>query len=295
MHAVAQEIDSQPRLWRRVAGVAATLGSLVPNGARVAFVGCGTSYYVGKACAGLFESGGFGPADAFPASEVPPAHSYDVVVAISRSGTTSEVIRALRDLPSGTRRVAITAAPGSPVVDAADDAMVLDFADEESIVQTRFATTTVMLWRAHVGHDVDAIARDGEAALQTELPLDPSRFRRFVFLGNGWVVGLCDEAALKLRETAGAWCEAYPALEFRHGPIAANDDATLVWALNPGERELIDEIERTGSAVRVANLDPLAELVLVQRTAVRLAEKIGLDPDRPRWLSRSVVLDDVQN
>ncbi len=54
---------------------------------------------------------------------------------------------------------------------------------------------------------------------------------RFAFLGAGWTVGLANEAALKLREAAGAWTEAYPAMEYRHGPISANADDTLVWPI----------------------------------------------------------------
>jgi fructoselysine-6-P-deglycase FrlB-like protein len=34
----------------------------------------------------------------------------------------------------------------------------------------------------------------------------------------------------------------------------------------------------------------MAELVLIQRMAVELAEARGLDPDHPRHLTRSVVL-----
>ncbi len=49
----------------------------------------------------------------------------------------------------------------------------------------------------------------------------PRRYRRIVFLGAGWTVGLASEAALKLREAAGAWTESYPAMEYRHGPISA--------------------------------------------------------------------------
>ena len=40
------------------------------------------------------------------------------------------------------------------------------------------------------------------------------------FLGRGWTVGLANEAALKLRESVQFWAEAYPAMEYRHGPIS---------------------------------------------------------------------------
>jgi glucosamine 6-phosphate synthetase-like amidotransferase/phosphosugar isomerase protein len=41
----------------------------------------------------------------------------------------------------------------------------------------------------------------------------------------------------------------------------------------------------------VPDVDPLAALVDVQRIAVARATAQGLDPDRPRNLTRSIVLD----
>src|SRR5947208_838254 len=86
-------------------------------------------------------------------------------------------------------------------------AIELEFADEESIVQTRFATAVLALFRACLGADVAALADAAERSLGAPLPIDPAAFARFVFLGTGWTVGVANEAALKLREAAGAWTE----------------------------------------------------------------------------------------
>ncbi len=48
----------------------------------------------------------------------------------------------------------------------------------------------------------------------------------------------------------------------------------------------------TGARLVAPSSDPMAELVRAQRLAVALAESRGLDPDQPRHLSRSVVLDE---
>ena len=77
-----------------------------------------------------------------------------------------------------------------------------------------------MLLRAHLGIDTTPAAAAAEDVLERPLPVDPGSFDRFHFLGRGWTVGLAYEAALKLREAARAWSEAYPAMEYRHGPIA---------------------------------------------------------------------------
>jgi glucosamine 6-phosphate synthetase-like amidotransferase/phosphosugar isomerase protein len=65
---------------------------------------------------------------------------------------------------------------------------------------------------------------------------------------------------------------------------------TVVWALSALPSGLEQEIGATGATLVCGSLDPMAELVRVQRLAVALAAARGLDPDRPRNLSRSVVL-----
>jgi fructoselysine-6-P-deglycase FrlB-like protein len=291
MSAITQEIDSQPALWREAIALLPDVASRLPaEGSRVALLGCGTSFYVAQAAAVARESMGLGETDAFVASEMPGGRTYDSVVAISRSGTTTEVVRALENLPPGARSVAISTDGETPVVRAADDAILLPFADEESIVQTRFATTTLALLRAHFGQSVDAAASAAERALTSDLPLSPSEFDQFVFLGTGWTVGLAGEAALKFRETGGAWAESYPAMEYRHGPISVAGERTVVWIIGETEPDLVDDIRATGASVLEGRGDPMAELVLVHRAAVALARSRGLDPDRPRHLTRSVVL-----
>ena len=291
MRAITSEIDSQPALWRKTAGMASAVAGLLPApGEPAAAIGCGTSLHVARAYAALREEMNLGTTDAATASELPPHRSYGRVVAISRSGTTTEVLRTLERLRGSTATVAITAVPGSPVASTADDTIVLDFANEQSVVQTRFATTALALLRAHIGDRLEAAIVDGEAALAGALPVEPTEFRQFVFLGQGWTVGLADEAALKLREAASAWTEAYPAMEYRHGPISAAGRGTLVWAIGPVDPGVLADAADTGATIVNGGSDPMAELVLIQRMAVELAEAQGLDPDHPKHLTRSVVL-----
>jgi fructoselysine-6-P-deglycase FrlB-like protein len=288
---MTSEIDSQPALWRKTAGMASAVAGLLPApGEPAAAIGCGTSLHVARAYAALREEMSLGTTDAATASELPPHRSYGRVVAISRSGTTTEVLRALDRLRGSIATVAITAVPGSPVASTADDTIVLDFANEQSVIQTRFATTALALLRAHIGDRLEAAIVDGEAALARALPAEPTEFRQFVFLGQGWTVGLADEAALKLREAASAWTEAYPAMEYRHGPISTAGRGTLVWAIGPVDPGVLADAAGTGATIVNGGSDPMAELVLIQRMAVELAEAQGLDPDHPKHLTRSVVL-----
>ena len=291
MRAITSEIASQPALWRKAADMAPAVAGLLPApGEPAVAIGCGTSHHIARAYAALREERNLGTTDAAIASELSPYRSYRRVVAISRSGTTTEVLRTLEGLSGSVATVAVTAVPDSPVASSAGDIIVLNFANEQSVVQTRFATTALALLRAHIGDRLEAAIADGEAAIARALPVDPSEFRQFVFLGQGWTVGLANEAALKLREAASAWTEAYPAMEYRHGPISAAGPGTLVWAIGPVDPSVLADAADTGATIVSEGSDPMAELVLIQRMAVELAEAHGLDPDRPKHLTRSVVL-----
>ncbi|MGW0707389.1 SIS domain-containing protein [Streptomyces sp. NPDC002643] len=289
---VEDELKSQPECWARVAAEAQTHGKDLPAaGERVALVGCGTSYFMAQAVAVLRERAGQGETDAFAASEFPHGRPYDRVVALTRSGTTTEVLELLGVLKGRTRTTAITADPGTPVMTAADDVVVLDFADEKSVVQTRFATTALTLLRAHLGLHTESAVADARAALELPLPEGLVDSAQFTFLGRGWTVGLAQEAALKMREAALAWSEAYPAMEYRHGPISVTTRGTATWMFGETPQGLAEQVRGTGGLWVAGGLDPAAELVRAQRLAVAVAAARGLDPDRPRHLTRSVILD----
>ena len=293
MSVTADEIRSQPALWERAGDLVASLDGILPQpGEQAAVIGCGTSWFMAQAYAALREGNGHGRTDAFAASEM-PLRDYDVVVALSRSGTTTEVAHALMR-SARSRTVAVTAVPDSPVAHAADEVVPLEFADEASVVQTRFATTALSLLRAHEGLDLGHSIADATAALDAPLPVEPGEVDRWAFLGRGWTVGLASEAALKLRESAQAWTEAYPAFEYRHGPISIAGPGAAVWFFGPADESILDDARAAGALAVAPDLDPLASLVLAQRTGVALAEVAGLDPDRPRNLTRSVVLSTTE-
>ncbi|WP_035846423.1 SIS domain-containing protein [Kitasatospora azatica] len=304
----AEELATQPSCWRRAAALAGTeeaAAALPRRGERVAVVGCGTSWFMAQAYAALRESAGHGETDAFAASEFPYGRSYDRVIAITRSGTTTEVLELLGRLHGSVATTSLTADPATPVMTAADQVLVLDFADERSVVQTRFATTALALLRAHLEAEqalppgvatVEQAAADAERALAEPLPEGILEVDQITFLGAGWTNGLALEAGLKMREAAVFWTEAYPAMEYRHGPIAITAPGRAAWMLGALPEGLAGDIARTGGLLvagsdRAAEgLDPLADLVRVHRLAVVLAGARGLDVDNPRSLTRSVQL-----
>ena len=98
-------------------------------------------------------------------------------------------------LPARGERVAVLGY-GTSARSRADEAVPLPFADERSAVQTRFATSVLVLLRAHLGEDLSTATADAAEALHGPLPLDPGAIEQVTFLGRGWTIGLAYEAAL---------------------------------------------------------------------------------------------------
>ncbi len=280
------EIASQPDTWARALEM--SVSGLPEPGERVAVIGCGTSYYMAQAYAALREKAALGETDAFAASEFPFGRHYDRVVALSRSGTTTEVLSVLNQLATPT--VALTADPATPISDAADELVVLDFADEKSVVQTRFATSALVLLRASLGEPLDGLPAAARAALATPLAPALTAAEQVTFVGTGWTIGLANEAALKLREAAQAWTESYYAMEYRHGPISIAAPGRAVWVFGPAPHGLTDDVRATGAHLETSAGDPLVSLVRAHLLAQAVAESRGLNPDQPRNLTRSVIL-----
>jgi len=287
----SNEIRTQPENWRRIATEAPLHAAALPRrGERVAFTGCGTSWFMSMASAWFYEDAGFGEADAFTSSEFNHRRPYDRVIAITRSGTTTEVVELLQNLKGVVPTTVITAVADSPVVAAADAAIVLPWADEQSVIVTRFATTVLGLIRAHLGEDLAAAATDAEWAV--DAPIDGlADAEQISFLGSGWTIGLAHEAALKTREAAQFWAEAHPAMDYRHGPISIAQPGRLVWCFGPVPAGLEAQVRSLGAGFESNTIDPMAHLVLAQRVAVQIAANRGLNPDVPRGLARSIILD----
>jgi fructoselysine-6-P-deglycase FrlB-like protein len=291
MSHLMDEIASQPGCWAKAIDLAASAGSALPGrGERVAVIGCGSSLNVARCYAALREAAGHGETDAFPASEVLTTRRYDRMVYVSRTGTTTEVLDALRRAPAGVRTTAIATDPGSPLVQEADAVVLLDFSAERSVVSSRFITSTIALLRAHLGEDLRPLPDAAARELARPLPPGLAEHTEFTFLGRGWAAAVADEAALKLREASRTWVESYPAMEYRHGPISVSDASTVVWALGEVPASLLADARRTGAMVIASDADPLTGLTGAQRLAAELAARKHIDPDQPRALSRSVIL-----
>ena len=285
------ELNSQPDTWAQAEALRDTQALLPAAGARVAVVGCGTSWFMAQSYATLRERAGHGETDAFAASEAFVDRGYDAIVALTRSGTTTEVLELVERVKGKVRTIGVIGDPTSPLVSLVDDAALLPFADEKSVVQTRFATTALALFRASLGEDLTGAINDAAAVLAGT---DDDALRdaeQYTFLGRGWAIGLAHEAALKMRESSQSWTESYPSMEYRHGPMAIAAPGRVVWQFGEAPTGLSTDVGRTGARFVQHPIDPMADLVRLHRVALDRAVVRGLDPDQPRNLSRSVILD----
>ena len=289
---IAAEIATQPQDWLQAKDAAAEYAALLPHpGERVAVVGCGTSYYMAQTYASLRESAGLGITDACPATEARLDRGYDRLLAITRSGTTTEIVDLLKDNADRLPATVVTSSPGTPVLDLAAP-ILTPAVDERSVVQTRFATTTLAMLRWHQGEDLAPVVEQARRVLDAgDGSLGPAATAdQITFVGRGWTVGIAQEAALKLRESAQLWTEAYSMMEYRHGPISISAPGRVVWAFGDLVEGFADDIAVTGADLLHSPIDALADLLRVHLLCVVRARAAGLDPDQPRNLSRSIIL-----
>ncbi len=251
-----QEILTQTDAWEEACGAITRCGYLPdlddarPAG-RVLFTGCGSTYYLARSAAAHLRLLSGRPAQAAPASELwlfPRAYigEHDILVAISRSGATSETLRAVDAFQAAVRRapVAIHCAPDSPLARRAEVSIVISHGAERSVVQTRsFASMLIAavalntLWARRDDLTVAlrglpaAGTRVVEAARAVARDVGPHEVDRCYFLGSGPRYGLACEGSLKMKEMALVHAEAFHFLEFRHGPRAMLTETALVVGL----------------------------------------------------------------
>lgn len=286
--AATSEIFSQPDTWRQAIRQAESGVALPARGNPVLALGCGTSHHIGEAYASLRNECHGGRTRVAVPTELSYIDDAETIVALSRSGTTSDLVNAIRTLRSTHRVIGLVGTLDTPLVDVCHDVIDLSYANEVAVVQTRFATTAFTLLRSSLTQLDETLIEQAEQALRRPLPIKSPK--HLVFLGTGFALGLAREAALKCIEAAGRWAEAYATNEYQHGPISAAGTDTLVWPLTPVPPELAAAITGTSATLITPTLDPQAELVGVQRLAVAMALEAGRDPDRPPFLTRSVQL-----
>ncbi|MDE3795761.1 SIS domain-containing protein [Sinorhizobium meliloti] len=284
------------------------------------YVGCGTSYYLALSLA-AYANGAGRQAIAVPGDEwlnrpslFWPEWTKTHVVAISRSGETTETVAAARkSRASGAFVTGLTVEPDSALAANCDAIVAARTHPDEGIVMTASASLMLLLGLQMLGHDIPAsivaTAKALATALDASLPARIHERSHVVFLGGGELYGVAAEGALKLMEMSQVLTQAFHPLEFRHGPISLVDGKTAVVMLysadqTDAEIKLVGELREKGALVvglggpgdvaLPVDVDPaLAGLVVLPALQVlgeRAAQARGIDTVSPRHLTKVVTL-----
>jgi fructoselysine-6-P-deglycase FrlB-like protein len=254
-----------------------------PEGARLLFTGCGTSYHAAM-------TGG----DAVQALELVlnPERAADLLVLVSHEGETPLTLEAARAW-TGPRWL-VTGRADGPIAELCDEVVVCTPEIEESWCHTASYTAAVAAIAALHGQDVSWLPAAVAEALAASLP-ELGGQERFLVAGAGRDLATAHEAVLKLREGAWVAAEAYETEQLLHGYLAAVDESVRAFVLE-GEGVAGERGRAAAAALRelgcevdlVPTLHPVVDVVLFQRLTVELAEARGREPDRirrhdPRW------------
>jgi fructoselysine-6-P-deglycase FrlB-like protein len=248
-----------------------------PDGARVLFTGCGTSFHAAM-------TGG----DAVQALELVlrPERDADLLVLVSHEADTPLTLEAAKAW-SGPRWL-VTGKPDGPIAELCDEVIVATPAVEESWCHTASYTCAVAAIAALRGEDISWLPAAVEEALASEFPI-VRKEERFLVAGAGRDLPTAHEAVLKLREGAWVAAEAYETEQLLHGYLAAIDESVRAFVLE-GEGLAAQRAAGAVAALRALGCDttliptrhPVVDIVLFQRLTLRIAEARGREPDRIR-------------
>ncbi|GCE13857.1 SIS domain-containing protein [Tengunoibacter tsumagoiensis] len=266
----------------------------------LALLGCGSSYCIARSAAVLYETATGYPAQALLASDYRSRMGWRQI-GISRTGQTSELIEAFRRIKrtEKTYTLLLSGEQGSPAEELADETFPLEFAPEKGVIQTRFIVASLLALRLLFARDEDlpylqTLPAQVERSLQEFDPQAFAQYAHSVFLGRDWRAGLASVAALNLQETARVVPEGHHTLDYRHGPIACADEQTVIWCFDtPSDSvsaAVMQDVRKTGATVYYPEQDPLVTLTEVFRFSLHRALQRGLDPEKPRHLSRAIIL-----
>jgi glucosamine--fructose-6-phosphate aminotransferase (isomerizing) len=279
-----EEIYSQPEAWTEALEVlqelSAELRGLAEKGyTQVVFTGCGSTYYLSIAGAALLQGLAGVPSRGLPASEIwlnPKLYfrpgERALLVAVSRSGETTETLRACATFRQGGYGDLLTFScyPQRALATAGKVNVVLPSGQEESVAQTRAFSTLYLgtlylaaLWaqRTDVLQALPELARAcsqmlaAHAEMVTAVGSDLD-LERFYFLGSAYRYGLACEVSLKMKEMTLSHSEPFHFMEFRHGPMSMINSHTLVTGL-------ISQANRLTEAAVLADMHKLGARLLI--------------------------------
>ncbi len=335
------EIMSQPKAWGQALDVVMSQKDEILSlckehpQSQVLFTGCGSTYYLSWAAASLFQQLTGRSARPIPGGELIlyPGTIYEtdmpaLLVAISRSGNTTETVAAVRQFKVAGRGpvLVITNYGNTPLAELGDLTITIPAGQEQSVAQTRsFASmyvaatafAAIAAGRNDLLEAMNGLPTLGEGLIAEYEGLARSfgenlALDRFYFLGSGSRYGLACEVNLKMKEMTITHSEPFHFFEFRHGPMSMVGETAAIIGLRSSvnarhEQKVLDEMAALGGEVLSLGesdadvnfnsglpeeIRNVLYLPVLQLMAYHRAMAKGLDPDNPRNLSAVIHLDE---
>ena len=311
-------------------------------------VGAGSSYHAGFAMSYMFNRITNIPTFAEFSMEFqflikPILKKNDCVIAISQSGKTKDTIDSVKiSKDFNALTIGITNDTDSKLAKLCDFVCDLQCEEEKSVLATKtyVAELTVLATLAlEIAKLKKSITSEEYNETWVELIRIPDRINsvlpnlhnvikmysqyfksaNFSFiLGSGPDYATAMEAALKLKEGARMFGQAYSTAEFPHGPLTLADSKTLIIAIIPQEEDerrefllkLLKQIKERKATIlgiyessNVSNmplpidfgvqvpstikaLQPLIMIVVIQLLSLEIARTNKLNPDEPKYLTK---------
>jgi len=248
------------------------------------------------------------------------------LVAISRSGTTTETVKGVEKFKEEERgNVFVISNYEKTLSTFADWQVIIPKGQEESVAQTRsFASMYVavtalcarMAGRDDLLADMVTLPKVGEKLMgkyesYAKKLGENVTFDRIYFLGSGILYGLACEVNLILKEMTLTHSEPFTFFEFGHGPMSmVNKKALVVGLLSDENREhdlkVLEEMKALGGTVvslgeSEADITFESSIPFYVRNVLNLpilqlmsffrSRAKGLNPDRPNNLKAVIKLD----
>ncbi len=265
----------------------------------VLFLGSGSSFSVAKSMADAVNMRFGRPACAVNAGDAAVhADRYKIlarqalIVPISRSGQTSELLlalRALRKCSADFHILSVSCAEGSPLSKSGDFSLEMPWCFDRSVCQTRTVSClyfSAMYLFARLSDDavlveqLSRFSRIGSACMKENLRrrehIAKGNWTHAVILADAELHGLAEEAALAFKEICQVQSSCFHVLDVRHGPIVLIGKDTLVIACITAstlEKDLIGDL-----IARQATILTCTDLPLSIEGAQNLSAGTKLDP-----------------
>ena len=244
-------------------------------------------------------------------------------LAVSQSGQSPDIVEMSRSAgANGALSIALTNAPGSPLTQASQYTLNVHAGPEHSVAATKtfVASAVAGLWLIAEWRgdpELKAAIYRLPVVLERAIAIDwtpvedvLSAANSLFTLGRGPSWAISNEAALKFKETCQVHAESYSSAEVLHGPVSIVGEGFPVICFAAADAaqaqvvETADALADKGAqvfvtshkAARALSLDhvrsdhPLTDPISLVTTFYGLVERVaqtrGIDPDRPRHLSK---------